>query len=145
MFEDPLGTSWSAYTDHNPVEVKQAKGWVSRAPPKPTRRLRRPNWAALRGTSNATTTARSAFAVEMDRRVTAEQPSSWQDVVELGLGVARAVLGEEPKRDPRPWVRGGEAELLFLDQAVSGPMVGNVRRRRRSGTKLMSTFDGRNA
>ena len=24
LFEDPLGTSWSAYTDHNPVEVKLA-------------------------------------------------------------------------------------------------------------------------
>ena len=29
------------------------------------------------------------------------------------------MLGEEPKRDPRPWARGGEAELLVLDQAVS--------------------------
>ena len=64
-------------------------------------------------------TARSALSVEMDRRINAEQPSSWQEVVELGVGVARAVLGEEPKRDPRPWVRGGEAELLVLDREVS--------------------------
>ena len=55
----------------------------------------------------------------MDRRVSEDQPSSWQDVVELGVGVARAVLGEEPKKDPRPWVRGGEAELLVLDREVS--------------------------
>ena len=39
LFEDPLGTSWSAYTDHNPVEVKLAKGWAFRAPPKPNRRF----------------------------------------------------------------------------------------------------------
>ena len=56
----------------------------------------------------------------MDRRVNEDQPSSWQDVVELGVGVARAVLGEEPKKDPRPWVRGGEAELLVLDRSL-GP------------------------
>ena len=54
----------------------------------------------------------------MDRRANADQPSSWQEVVELGVGVARAVLGAEPKRDPRPWVRGGEAELLVLDREV---------------------------
>ena len=30
------------------------------------------------------------------------------------------MLGEEePKRDPRPWVRGGEAEPLVLDQEIS--------------------------
>ena len=86
MFEDPLGKSWSAYTDHNPVEVKLAKGWVFRAPPKSNRRLRRPNWAALRGIGEAATTARSALSVEMDRRVNEDQPSSWQDVVELGVG-----------------------------------------------------------
>ena len=65
------------------------------------------------------TTARSALSVEVDRRLNEDQPSSWQDVVELGVGVARAVLGEEPKNYPGPWVRGGEAELLVLDREVS--------------------------
>ena len=87
LFEDNLGTPWSAYADRHPVEVKLAKGWVFRAPPKPFRRLRRPNCAALRGSSDAAMTARSALAVEMDRRATAEQPSSWQNVVELRVGV----------------------------------------------------------
>ena len=35
------------------------------------------------------------------------------------MGVARAVLGEEPKPDPCPWVRGCEPELSSYDQAVS--------------------------
>ena len=73
LFEDPLGTSWSAYTDHNPVEVKLAKGWFFRASPKSFRRLRRPNWATLRGSTEAAMTARSALATELARRVTAEQ------------------------------------------------------------------------
>ena len=37
----------------------------------------------------------------------------------MGLGVARAVLGEEPKKDPRPWVRGCEKELVTFDRAVT--------------------------
>ena len=40
-------------------------------------------------------------------------------MVDIGLGVARAVLGEEPRRDPQPWVRGCEGELRVLDRAVS--------------------------
>ena len=47
------------------------------------------------------------------------EPTSWSEVVDLGLGVARAVLGDEPCRDPRPWVRGCEGELQGFDQAVS--------------------------
>ena len=43
LFEDALGESWSAYTEHNPVEVRLAKGWIY---------LRRPNWVALRGSSD---------------------------------------------------------------------------------------------
>ena len=38
-------------------------------------------------------------------------------------GVARAVLGEEPKRDARPWVRGCEPELASYDQDVSRASV----------------------
>ena len=45
LFEDKVGESWSAYTDHNPVEVGLAKGWVYRAPPRTPRKLRRPNWS----------------------------------------------------------------------------------------------------
>ena len=57
----------------------------------------------------------TALSAELDRRVAESEPNSWSEVVDLGLGVARAVqsvLGEEPCRDPRPWVRG-------FDQAVS--------------------------
>ena len=85
-----------------------AKGWVYRAPPRAPRRLRRPNWVSLRGSGDAANVARSALATELDRRVADEQPTTWPEVVSLGLGVARAILGEEPKRDPRPWVRGCE-------------------------------------
>ena len=119
LFEDTVGGAWSAYTDHNPVEVKLAKGWVYRAPPRAPRRLRRPNWVLLRGSGDAATVARSALATELDRRVADEQPTTWPEVVSLGLGVARAVLGEEPKKDPRPWVRGCEKELVTFDQAVT--------------------------
>ena len=37
----------------------------------------------------------------------------------MGLGFARAILGEEPKKDPRPWVRGCENELATFDRAVT--------------------------
>ena len=30
LFETPLAQSWSPYTDHNPIEVRLAKGWVFR-------------------------------------------------------------------------------------------------------------------
>ena len=119
LFEETVGEAWSAYTDHNPVEVKLAKGWVYRAPPRIPRRLRRPNWVALKGSGDAANVARSALATELDRRVADEQPTTWPEVVSLGLGVARAVLGEEPKKDPRPWVRGCEKELVTFDQAVT--------------------------
>ena len=38
-------------------------------------------------------------------------------------GVARAVLGEEPKSEARPWVKGCEPELVSFDQAVSRASV----------------------
>ena len=54
--------------------------------------------------------------------MTNNQPT-WPDLVTLGVGVARAVLGEEPKRDARPWVRGCEPELASYDQDVSRASV----------------------
>ena len=81
--------------------------------------MRRPNWVSLRGSGDAANVARSALATELDRRVADEQPTTWPEVVSLGLGVARAVLGEEPKKDPRPWVRVCEKELVTFDQAVT--------------------------
>ena len=48
LFEETLIEIWSAKADHNPVEVKLAKGWVYRAPPRTSRCLCRPNWVALR-------------------------------------------------------------------------------------------------
>ena len=63
--------------------------------------------------------AREALATEMDRRVGLDPPDSWREVVDLGLGVARAVLGEEPKLDPRPWVRGCEPALRAVSLASS--------------------------
>ena len=111
LFEETVGEHWSAYTDHNPAEVKLAKGWVYRAPPRTPRKLRRPNWSLLRGSGEAAQVARGALAAELDRRVSDEQPTTWPDLVTLGVGAARAVLGEEPKRDARPWVRGCEPEL----------------------------------
>ena len=123
LFEDKVGESWSAYTDHNPVEVRLAKGWVYRAPPRTPRKLRRPNWLLLRGSSESAQTAREALATELDRRVGDEQPATWSDLVTLGVGVARAVLGEEPKRDVRPWVRGCEPELSGFDRAISDASI----------------------
>ena len=81
LFEDTVGESWSAYTDHNPVEVRLAKGWVYRAPPRTPRKLRRPNWLLLRGSSESVQTAREALATELDRRVGDEQPATWSDLV----------------------------------------------------------------
>ena len=87
LFEDTVGEAWSAYTDHNHVEVRLAKGWVFRAPPRTPRRI--PLSAQV---------ARSALATELDRRVADEQPTTWPEVVSLGLGVARAILGERNLR-----------------------------------------------
>ena len=119
LFEDTVGEAWSAYTDHNPAEVRLAKGWVFRAPPRTPRRPHRPNWVSLRGYGDAAQVARSALVMERDRRVADEHPTAWLEVVSLGLGVARAMWGEEPKKDPRPWVRGCENELVALDQKVA--------------------------
>ena len=81
--------------------------------------MRRPNWRALRGSGESAVVAREALAAELDRSVGLEPPVSWSEVVDLGLGVARAVLGEEPKSDPRPCVRGCEPALRVFDKAVS--------------------------
>ena len=83
MSEDAVGEAWSAYTDHNPAEVRLAKGWVFRAPPRTPRRTRRPNWVSLRGTGASAQVARSALATELDRRVADEQPTTWLEVVSL--------------------------------------------------------------
>ena len=40
--------------------------------------------------------SRSALATELNRRVVDDQPTIWPEVVSLGVGVARAGLGEEP-------------------------------------------------
>ena len=119
LSETTSSESWSAYTDHNPIEVHLVKGWVFRVPPPSHSKMRRPNWRALRGSGEAATVAREALAAELDRRVGLEPPTSWSEVVDLGLGVAKAVLGEEPKSDPRPWVRGCEPALREFDKAVS--------------------------
>ena len=115
----PLAETWSPYTDHNPIEVRLAKGWVFRAVCRPVRKLRRPNWRLLRGSGEAAQTARAALSAELDRRVAESEPTSWSEVVDLGLGVARVVLGDEPCRDSRPWVRGLEGDLQGFDRAVS--------------------------
>ena len=81
--------------------------------------MSRPNWSVLRGSGDAAQTAREALSTELTRRVTEEQPGTWGEVAELGLGVARAVLGEEPRKDPRPWVRGYEADLRAMDASVT--------------------------
>ena len=47
-----------------------------------------------------------------------EQPESWNEAVDL-LEVARVMLGEEPKKDTRPWVRGCEPVRLSFNKAVS--------------------------
>ena len=94
LFEDTIGENWSAYTDHNPAEVKLAKGWVYRAPPRTPKKLSRPNWSLLRGPGEAAQVARVALAAELDRRVSDEQPTTWPELVTLEVGVARAVLGE---------------------------------------------------
>ena len=101
------------------------------------RKLRRPNWGVLRGSGEAAQVARSALAAEMDRRIGEEQPDTWSDLVSLGLGVSRAVLGEEPRPDPRPWVRGCEPELSSFDQEVSRA---SLRKRRMNGGLLLRTF-----
>ena len=49
--------------------------------------MRRPNWRALRGSGESATVAREALAAELDRRVGLEQPVSWSEVVDLGVGV----------------------------------------------------------
>ena len=95
VFEEPLGESWAAYTDHNPAEVKLVKGWVFRSPVRQGSKFRKPHWRSLRGSGESARVARAALATELDRRVADEQPSSWTSVVDLGLGVAQAVLGEE--------------------------------------------------
>ena len=81
------------------------------------------------------------MAAEMDRRVGEEQPDTWSDLVSLGLGVSRAVLGEEPRPDPRPWVRGCEPELSSFDQEVSRA---SLRKRKArigmNGRLLLRTF-----
>ena len=81
LFEATVGEAWSAYTDHNPVEVRLAKSWVVRAPPRTPRRARRPYWVSLRGSGDAAQVARSALATELDRRVADEQPTTWPEVV----------------------------------------------------------------
>ena len=58
------------------------------------------------------------MATELDRRLTEDKPTTWHEVVSLGVGVARAVLGEEPL-DHRPWGKGLEHELSTYDQAVT--------------------------
>ena len=120
LFEDTVGEAWSAYVDRNPVAVRLVKGWVFRAPPRAPRRVRRPNWVFLRGTGEAAHVARSALATEFDRRVADEQPTTWPEVASLGSGVTviRTILGEELKKDPRPWVRGCE-ELVTFDRAAA--------------------------
>ena len=58
--------------------------------------MKRPSWRLLRGSGKAAHAARDALSAELDRRVAESVPTSWSEVVDLGLGVARAVLGDEP-------------------------------------------------
>ena len=59
-----------------------------------------PNWSFLRGSGEAAQVARAALATELDGQAG-----------DLGVGVARTVLGEEPKRDVRPWVCDGNRHI----------------------------------
>ena len=74
---------------------------------------------ALTGTGKTAQVARSALATELNRRVAEKQPTTWPEVVSLGVGVTRAVLEEEPFKDHRSWVRGCEHELSTYGQVVS--------------------------
>ena len=112
--------TWSAYTDHNPIEVRLAKGWVFRQPPEMKAKQRRPYWASLRGIGEGPKMEKEALAPELGRRMRVEQPQSCSDDAGLVLSeVASAVLGPEPPRDSRPWVVGLETELRHFDDAVA--------------------------
>ena len=94
--------------------------------------------------------AREVPATEMDRRIGLDPPSSWREVVDLGLGVARAILGEEPKPDPRPWVRGCDQSFVFSIRLFLWPLaVRGQQLRGRIGvkptTKLGNARGGRGA
>ena len=50
--------------------------------------MKHPNWKILRGSGDGAQTARAALSAELDRRVAETEPTSWSEVVDLGLGVA---------------------------------------------------------
>ena len=131
LFEDKVSESWSAYTDHNPVEVGLAKGWLYRPPPRTPRKLRRPKWSLFRGSGERAQVGGAALATELDRRVGDEQPTTWPELVTLGVGVARAVLGEEPKRMFVPGF--GVVSLSFLSMTKRFLELRFVSDRRRHG------------
>ena len=81
LHEEPLAEPWSPYTDHNPIEVRLAKGWVFRAACRPIRRLKRPNWRVLKSSGERVQAARAALSAELDRRVAESEPTSWSEVV----------------------------------------------------------------
>ena len=109
---------WSVHTDHNPLEVKMAKGWVYKEKHRPPHRRRKPHWAKLRGTGVEPAQARESLSKAMDQATKTHTMTSWQEIAQVGLETALTTLGPEPERDPRPW-QGKEAQLLELDLAVA--------------------------
>ena len=72
----------------------------------------------FRGFGEAPQVVTCGLVVEMDRTVNEEQPTTWRELVGLGLGVSKGFLGEEPRPDRRPWVTDCEVELSCFDQDV---------------------------
>ena len=68
--------TWAAYTDRNPIEVRLAKGWVFRQPPRVSPKRRRPHWILLCGVGDGPRLAKEVLVAELDRRVREEQPQS---------------------------------------------------------------------
>ena len=86
LHEERLAESWPPYTDTTPLRFVWPRGGIFRAVYRPARRLKRPNWRALRGSGDGAQMARAALSAELDRRVAETDPTSWQEVADLGSG-----------------------------------------------------------
>eukprot|EP00973_Karenia_brevis_P076544 10633927-Karenia_brevis.AAC.1 len=115
--------AWEPYTDHHPVEVtlRTGKDWARqvRVREKCKETEAEPDWARLRGGTQAAAAMREALASAMDDRVKQMQgDDEWSEICEVSHEVALAVLGPRARAHPRPWLRGREKEKEEMDGDV---------------------------
>ena len=121
--------TWSAYTDHNPVEARLAKGWVFRQLLRVLGKRKRPHWALLRGVGDGRRLAKRGVSHWREREKKKQERGGLTEVeTEEGKKAGRPETSLKARNNGDKKKNEGQSdENIESNVPVDGPSKGRVR------------------